>query len=127
MKLFKGTKLYSIFTSTCPVCHTGKMYQNPNPYIISETLKMKERCTHCNTKFKIEPSFFYGAMYVSYPVGLIFAGIAFLIAFFVLGLGKLQILVVIFITMLLLLPVVVRLSRNIWINFFLKFDKEKAL
>lgn len=40
---------------------------------------MHERCKHCNTKYKIEPSFFYGAMYVSDPVGLTFAGIVFVL------------------------------------------------
>ncbi|MEM7186013.1 MAG: DUF983 domain-containing protein [Bacteroidota bacterium] len=126
MGLLKGTKVYSIFTGTCPVCHTGKMYQNRNAYKTSETLKMHERCPHCNTKFKIEPSFFYGAMYVSYPVGLIFAGISFAITFLWLDLGKLVTLGVIAVLMVLLLPVILRLSRNIWINFFFKFDKSKV-
>jgi len=126
MGFFKGAKIYSIVTGKCPVCHTGRMYQNSNAYHFSETLKMNERCPHCNTKFKIEPSFFYGAMYVSYPVGIIFAGVAFAVSFFLLELGRLTSFIVIAILMLLLLPVILRLSRNIWINFFFKFDKEKV-
>ena len=126
MGLLKGSKIYSIFTGTCPVCHTGKMYKNPNAYKFSETLEMHERCSHCNTKFKIEPSFFYGAMYVSYPVGLIFAGISFVITFFLLDLGRLVAFGVIAVLMVVLLPIILRLSRNIWINFFFKFDKSKA-
>tara|TARA_B100001146_G_scaffold213216_1_gene213380 strand:+ start:24451 stop:24825 length:375 start_codon:yes stop_codon:yes gene_type:complete len=122
----KGTKLYSILTSTCPVCHTGKMYKNPNPYVLSETLKMHEHCPHCQTKFKIEPSFFYGAMYVSYGVGVAFAVAAFIIAFFMLGMNRLNTFFVIMGTLIVLLPVIVRLSRNIWINFFFKYDPQKA-
>ena len=122
----KGTKLYSILTGTCPVCHTGKMYKNPNPYVLSETLKMHEHCPHCRTKFKIEPSFFYGAMYVSYGVGVAFAVAAFVIAFFMLGLNRLNTFFVIMGTLIVLLPVIVRLSRNIWINFFFKYDPQKA-
>ena len=60
MNFAKGLKVYSIFTGKCPVCHTGRMYQNNRLYNPSETLKMNEYCPHCNTKFKIEPSFFYG-------------------------------------------------------------------
>ena len=56
--LGKGNKLYSIFTGTCPKCHAEKMYINKNAYKLSETLKMRERCTNCHTKYKIEPSFF---------------------------------------------------------------------
>lgn len=126
MGLLKGSKFYSIFTGTCPVCHTGKMYRSSNAYNISETLKMHERCPHCDTKFKIEPSFFYGAMYVSYPVGIIFAGISFVITYFILDLGRLITFGVIAIIMVLLLPVILRLSRNIWINFFFKYDQNKV-
>ncbi len=122
----KGTKLYSILTGTCPVCHRGKMYKNPNPYVLSETLKMHEHCPHCRTKFKIEPSFFYGAMYVSYGVGVAFAVAAFVIAFFMLGLNRLNTFFVIMGTLIAMLPVIVRLSRNIWINFFFKYDAQKA-
>ena len=126
MGFFKGSKIYSIVTGKCPVCHAGKMYQTPNAYKISETLKMHERCAHCKTKFKIEPSFFYGAMYVSYPVGIIFAGIAFVIFFYFLELERLTSFIAMALIMLFLLPVILRLSRNIWINFFFRFDAEKV-
>jgi uncharacterized protein (DUF983 family) len=126
MAFFKGTKIYSIVTGKCPVCHTGKMYEIANSYKLSTTLKMHERCAHCNTKFKIEPSFFYGAMYVSYPVGIIFAAIAFVISYYLIELGRLKSFIVIALFLLILLPVILRLSRNIWINFFFKFDAEKA-
>ena len=56
----KGNKLYSIFTSTCPSCHEGKMYKNKNPYALGSVLDMHENCPHCGTKFKIEPSFSMG-------------------------------------------------------------------
>ncbi len=122
----KGTKIYSIFKGKCPVCHTGDLYKRKNPYLLSETLKMHERCSHCNTKFKIEPSFFYGAMYVSYGVGIAFAVAAFIISFFFLNLGRLNSFLVITGTLIFLLPVILRLSRNIWINFFFKYDPEKV-
>jgi len=122
----KGSKIYSIFASSCPVCHTGKMYKTKNPFRLSQTLKMYERCPHCTTKFKIEPSFFFGAMYVSYGVGITFAIATFIISFFVFELSRFQIFLAIIATLLLLLPVIVRLSRNIWINLFFKYDASKA-
>ncbi len=122
----KGSKIYSIFTGTCPVCHTGEMYKTSNPYRFSETLKMHERCPNCKTKFKIEPSFFYGAMYVSYAVGVAVAVAAFIIAYFFIGLNRLYTFFVITGTLVLLLPYILRISRNIWINMFFKFDKKKV-
>lgn len=125
MKLLNNTKLYSILSGTCPVCHTGKMYKTKNAYKISETLKMHDNCPHCDVKFKIEPSFFYGAMYVSYGVGTAIAVTAFIIAFFFIGLDRNGTFIAIIGTLIVLLPLITRVSRNIWINIFFKFDKSK--
>ena len=121
--LRKGNKLYSIITGTCPKCHEENMYINKNPYILSKTLKMHERCSNCNTKYKIEPSFFYGSMYVSYGVGIAFAVAAFVISYGFLGTSLMVGFIAIIITMIGFLPVILRLSRNIWINLFLNYDK----
>lgn len=102
------------------------MYSNGNPYVLSETLKMNERCSHCATKYKIEPSFFYGAMYVSYGVGIAFAAIAFVISYLVIGTNLKIAFAAIFATMVLMLPIILRLSRNIWINLFMHYDKALA-
>lgn len=103
------------------------MYQNSNAYNLSATLKMNERCSQCNTKFKIEPSFFYGAMYVSYAVGVAFAIALFLFSYFVLGMGRLNTFFIIAGSLILSLPIILRLSRNIWINIFFKYDPDKAI
>lgn len=124
--MLEGTKLYSIFTGTCPVCHKGKMYSNKNPYNLSEALLMNERCSHCGFKFKIEPSFFYGAMYVSYGVGVAIAVAIFVITYFFIGLERFEIFISIVVALILLLPIILRFSRNIWINMFVKYDDEKV-
>lgn len=126
MGFLKGTKLYSIFTGACPVCHQESMYETKNPYVLSQTLKMHERCSHCNTKYKIEPSFFYGAMYVSYPVGIAFAVAAFVTSYLVLETNLVVAFIAIAVTMIGFLPVIMRLSRNIWINFFMSYDAAKS-
>ena len=87
---------------------------------------MHERCSNCGTKYKIEPSFFYGAMYVSYPVGIVFATAAFVIAYYMLNVSLLNSFFVIVATMIVFMPLIMRLSRNIWINFFFSYDKQKA-
>jgi len=129
MRLLKGSKLYSIFTGTCPVCHGGKMYIEPNPYKIRKVLKMNEHCSHCNLKFKIEPSFFYGAMYVSYGVGVAIGVAVFIISFFFLNQNEHITFLAIILALVITFPIILRISRNIWINLFLTYDKnaeEKA-
>lgn len=124
--VFKGLKIYSILTGKCPVCHNESMYKVSNPYKLLSALKMHERCSHCNTKYKIEPSFFYGAMYVSYPVGIAFAAAAFVIMYLFFEASLLATFIVIVGTMVGFLPIIMRLSRNIWINFFMNYDKEQV-
>lgn len=120
--LKKGNKLYSILTGSCPRCHQETMYLDKNPYHLSKVLKMQDRCSHCDLKYKIEPSFFYGAMYVSYGVGIAFAVAAFVITNLILGLNLIPTFIAIVFTMVGFMPVIMRLSRNIWINIFVKFD-----
>ena len=124
--MLKGTKIYSILTGTCPVCQQECMYKNRNPYNLSQTLKMHERCSSCGTKYKIEPSFFYGAMYVSYGVGIAFGAVAFVISYLLLDTDLLTSFLIIFGVLILFMPVIMRLSRNIWINIFMNYDKSKA-
>jgi len=126
MKLLKGTKLYSIFTGTCPVCHKGKIYKESNPWKLRQLVKMHEHCSHCGLRFMIEPAFFYGAMYVSYGVGTAIAIAAFIIAFFFLGLNIDYTFVFILATLVIGFPYILRISRNIWLNIFVKYDKTKA-
>lgn len=120
--LKKGYKLYSILTGSCPKCHEESMYVNNNPYKPGHLFKMHDRCSSCKTKYKIEPSFFYGAMYVSYGVGIAFAVAAFVIAKLILEADILTTFIAITSTMIVFMPVIIRLSRNIWINIFFKYD-----
>ncbi|WP_435137281.1 DUF983 domain-containing protein [Formosa sp. A9] len=122
----KGSKLYSIFTGACPKCHQESMYINKNPYVLSDTLKIHETCSHCHTKYRIEPSFFYGAMYVSYAVGVAFAVAAFIISFFFFGAGLMTCFIAIVGTLIVFMPIIMRWSRNIWINFFMSYNPELA-
>ena len=126
MILKKGNKLYSILTGKCPKCHHVLMYETKNTYMLSQTLKMHERCGHCQTKYKIEPSFFYGSMYVSYGVGIGFSMAAFLLTFILFESSLVVSFIAIVCTLIGFMPIIMRLSRNIWINLFMSYDAELA-
>ncbi|KAA1244376.1 DUF983 domain-containing protein [Aquimarina sp. RZ0] len=121
MNFLKGTKINSILRGSCPVCQNESMYSEKNPYRLKETLKMNERCSVCKTKYKIEPSFFYGAMYVSYPVGIMFAGATFILSYFLFDFGLITTYCLIVLVLFFSLPIILRVSRNIWINFFMSY------
>ena len=122
----KGSKIYGVLNGVCPKCHEESMYTNKNPYILTEALSMHERCSNCNTKYKIEPSFFYGSMYVSYGLGIAFAVAAFVISFLFFGSSLKVAFGAIVLTLVAFMPVIMRLSRNIWINLFMSYDKKLA-
>lgn len=122
--LKKGSKLNSILTGSCPKCHEESMYLEKNPYKMGKIFEMHETCSHCGTRYKIEPSFFYGAMYVSYGLSIAFGVAAFIIANVFIGLGLIHSFIAIVATLILTFPIILRLSRNIWINMFVQFDKD---
>jgi len=123
MQFLKGSKSYSILTGTCPVCQKESMYVDSNPYKLQNILKMHERCSHCGTKYKIEPSFFFGAMYVSYALGVAVSVAAFIITHVFLGGELMTTFIAITLSLIVLMPIILRLSRNIWINMFLNYNE----
>jgi uncharacterized protein (DUF983 family) len=119
--MLKGLKLYSMITGACPVCHEESMYKETNPYKLKYIQDMHERCSHCGTKYQIEPSFFYGAMYVSYGLGVAAAVATFIITYVFLDLEVMTAFLSIIGVLVVLMPILMRLSRNIWINLFFSY------
>lgn len=119
----KGSKLYSILFGVCPKCHSESMYSNNKAFSITAPLKMNKTCSCCGLKYEMEPSFFYGSMYVSYAVSIAFAVVAFVLSYQVFNTSLTIAFIAIVVTLVALMPVIMRLSRNIWINLFVKYDK----
>jgi len=118
----KGSKLNSIVTGSCPKCQNESMYEDKNPLHLTKVLKMNENCGHCGFKYQIEPSFFYGAMYVSYGLNVGVGIAAFIVSFVFFGATIEQSFVAIILTLVVLFPFVLRLSRNLYINMFVSYD-----
>jgi uncharacterized protein (DUF983 family) len=121
----KGSKLYSILTGTCPKCQQESMYLVKSMLHLNKLLKMNEHCSHCGLRYEIEPSFFYGAMYVSYALNVAICVAAFIVSFVVFNLNLKESFIAIIVSLIILFPLVLRWSRNIYINIFVSFDKKK--
>jgi len=89
---------------------------------LTKVLKMNENCSHCGLKYQIEPSFFYGAMYVSYGLNVAVGIAAFIVSFVFFGASIEQSFLAIVISLIVLFPFVLRLSRNLYINMFVSYD-----
>ncbi|MFH6970613.1 DUF983 domain-containing protein [Flavobacterium petrolei] len=125
--LKKGSKLYSILTGTCPKCQNESMYLDKNPLHFNKILKMHENCSHCGLRYQIEPSFFYGAMYVSYGLNVAIGIAAFIISFVFFDSNLKVAFMVIIASLIISFPFVLRWSRNIYINMFVSYDPTTKL
>lgn len=120
--LKKGTKLFSIFKNKCPRCQQGDFYVKKGAFRWKDNLKIYDNCPKCNLKYMIEPSFFYGAMYVSYALTVAYAVAIFIIGY-LLNLSLIATTISIFVLLILLTPYTMRLSRLVYINMFIHFEK----
>jgi uncharacterized protein (DUF983 family) len=119
----KKSKLYSIIFNKCPRCHEGQFFVTNNPYDLKRFQKMHEHCPHCSELLMREPGFYIGAMYVSYAISVVLTAIFFF--GFVIGLGLPLYLILgsLIFLIVLLMPLSFRLSRLVWINIFVDYDK----
>jgi uncharacterized protein (DUF983 family) len=117
----KGSKLYSIATMTCPQCQESHMMV-ANPYRFSTMGEVKDKCEVCGLDLKPEPGFYYGAMYVSYALGVaVFVTIWASCNWFFDNVGVWTQISLVLIALIGLGPYLYALSKVIWANFFFSF------
>lgn len=121
----KGTKLYSVTHNKCPRCQEGDFFVKAAGFRFKDNLKMHQSCSNCGLKYMIEPSFFYGAMYVSYAITVAMAVTVFVICQLV-DLSLVTSLVSILVALILANPFVMRISRLLYINLFISFKPEEG-
>jgi hypothetical protein len=97
------------------------------PYRFKGVSSLHKNCPHCGTSYQLEPSFFYGSMYVSYALGVALA-VAVYVLLLIFGLGKnaMTSFIVIAVTIIFSSPYIYQLSKVIWASFFIKFDSKKT-
>ena len=123
--LKKGNKLYSVFYNKCPQCQDGKFFKHGVTLNLKNNLKVYENCESCGLKYMIEPSFFYGAMYVSYALTVALAVVIFVISYSI-GLDLIGSFIAIFVILIALTPLIMRISRLLYINMFVHYKKKES-
>jgi uncharacterized protein (DUF983 family) len=120
--------LQSTFTCKCPRCRKGDLFHS-NQYFKKGYTQMKPNCITCGQPTEIEVGFYYGTGYVSYALTVAIS-VATLVAWYVLigmsvddnrWLGWLLSNTVL---LLVLQRWLRRLSRSIWISWFVSYDKD---
>lgn len=113
----------NILNNKCPNCYKGNVFKHHLFHFNFSFPKMNEKCNHCETKFEKEPGFFFGAMFVSYGVGVAEALITYGIAslFFEKNFD-LRIIPIIAVVIIVLTRFNIKLSRMIWIYLFKNYS-----
>ena len=123
----KPNYLLSVLDNRCPRCRTGKIYKSRNAYDLKNTVKMNDHCPVCGQPTEIEVGFYYGTGYVSYALTVAFSVFTFAAWWVLVGfslddsrffwwMGINAVLLV------LLQPIFMRLSRTLWLSWFVKYD-----
>ena len=115
--------ILSILKMKCPKCHVGDMFIDKNPYHLKMVDKMPPICPCCGENFEPEPSFYFGAMYVSYGLGVVFFLLTFFLMYVVAHIEGWVFLTFYSTTLLVLWPVIFRIARVIYLYLFVKYDK----
>jgi len=118
----------SLLRHKCSRCRTGNMFQVRNSYNLKQFMKMNDKCPACDQQLEIEVGFYYGTSYVSYALTVALS-VATCIAWWVLigfSLNDNRFFMWMGFNIAALLiaqPYLMRLSRAIWLSFFVRYNE----
>lgn len=113
----------------CPRCRRGHMFSQPNPWKLRKTLEMPVKCPECGQPFELEVGFWYGTGYVSYALSFALTVATFIAWWVLVGLSTqdhrffywMGLNAVFLVGMQ---PWIMRLSRVIYLYFFVSYDPD---
>jgi len=122
----------SLIRHKCARCRTGDMFQTKRLYDLKQFMKMHTRCPACDQYLELEPGFYYGTSYVSYSLTVALSVGTFLAWWAIVGLSLndnrlFWWLGVNTVVLILSQPYLMRLSRSIWLSFFVKYNSNWKL
>lgn len=120
--------LWSLFHYKCARCRSGDMFQVKQAYRLRHFMKMNDHCPVCNQRMEIEVGFYYGTGYVSYAITVALSVTTFVAWWVLIGMSvndnRFFWWLGLNITLLVVLqPVLMRLSRAMWLSFFVRYNE----
>lgn len=119
--------LWAILNHKCPQCREGNMFEDKDSYHLKSFMKMNKYCPVCGQRMELEQGFYYGTGYVSYALTVAFSITTFIAWWVLVGVSVNDNRVFWWMginaaLMLLLQPYFMRLSRTVWLSFFVKYS-----
>ncbi|MCK7557673.1 DUF983 domain-containing protein [Chitinophaga sedimenti] len=121
----------SLLQMKCPRCRKGHMFRTRNPFHwkFSHIFDMHDNCPVCGQKFELETGFWFGTGYVSYALAVALSVFNLIWFWVIFGItwkdnSIMTWLIVNGAILLLVQPWLMRISRVIYLYFFVYFDDE---
>ena len=113
----------------CPRCREGKLFKHRPTFRFKKNMQMFRACEVCGQPTEIEVGFYYGTSYVSYAITVFFSLVSLAIWAFTIGISvndnRFFIwLIVNAVVLIALQPWLMRLSRSLWISWFVRYDAD---
>ncbi len=108
----------AILRCRCPRCHEGHLFIHTSHYHLSGLLDMPDTCPVCGRDIQIEPGFYLGAMWVSYPIVMLLLILSLLVSYLVCRLDLLVSFGIACALLLAVLPLILRYSRVLFLYLF---------
>lgn len=111
------SKLNAIAGCKCPRCRKGEMFKHK--LLSTKFMAMHKNCPVCGLEFEVEPSFFQGAMYVSYAFSVAMFITVFIFTTIVFNKPNIEVYLINISTVVILsVPFLFRYSRSIYLHLF---------
>ncbi|MRG44941.1 DUF983 domain-containing protein [Chitinophaga sp. SYP-B3965] len=128
----KPNLILSVLSNKCPRCRRGDLYQHKNPYRLGSFMKMNENCPVCGQPTEPETGFYFGTGYVSYALSIALSVATFVAWFVLIGFSLYDSrlfwwLGINGVILVALQPILMRVSRSIWLAFFVYYDRNWRL
>jgi len=123
----KPLYIWSVLNNRCPRCREGKLFITDKAYDLKNNVKMHEKCPLCGQVTDIEVGFYYGTSYVSYAITVAMSVATFLAWWVILGFSISDNSIFYWLTfnailLIVLQPPLMRISRTLWLSWFVKYD-----
>ena len=119
----KISQTQSILTLKCPKCRTGDLFNKKGLFLYKDILNMPDNCSVCNQQYEIEPGFWIGALWTSYPIVIAIEVPFLLMALLSRTISPWVSFGFMLLAFLVFYPLMLRLGRSIWIHISIRYDK----
>ena len=119
--------LSSVSGCHCPRCREGKLFKHKLTFRFKRNMEMNKTCPVCGQASEIEVGFYYGTSYVSYAMTVAISVASLVAWWFIIGLSTSDNRFFYWlgfnaVLLFALQPWLMRLSRSLWISWFVRYD-----